>query len=261
MYSRYDDLIYTQASREMPWNPGNNMDVYYYFIDGLLIDTGPSNLAATAIPFFQSNPIQQVVLTHIHEDHAGMASWLQKHQRVPIYLHPGSLEEALREPELADYRLNIWGRRPAFKAAPIPDSLHGDKYAFDIIDTPGHYRYHKAVFLKDKGWLFAGDLVTVLRPTTIFSDENLTDMISSLQRLLDLPFHTVLCAHTGIHRTGRELFTCKLDYLLALQARIGELRAAGLRDIEICRKLFPQSASLNSVIALDFSSLHIIATL
>ncbi|MEN6389169.1 MAG: MBL fold metallo-hydrolase [Syntrophomonas sp.] len=261
MYSNHDDLIFTKGSREMPWNPGSCMNVYYYFMDGVLIDTGPSNLADVSIPFFKQHPIQQVVLTHIHEDHSGMAAWLQKNKQVPIYLHPGSLEEALKEPELAAYRIDIWGRRRAFEAAPMPDNLYGDKYIFNIIDTPGHYRHHKAVFLKEKGWLFSGDLITVLRPTAIFSDENLTEMISSIQNLLSLPFNTVLCAHTGIHRNGRDLFTRKLDYLLSLQAQILELRADGLSNVEICQKLFPQSDSLNSVIALDFSSLNIVATL
>lgn len=257
----YEDMICTKGSREMPWNPENEMDIYYYLIDGLLIDTGPSNLADIAIPFFKSNPIKQVVLTHIHEDHAGMAYWLQQNKQVPIYLHPGSLEEALREPELSTYRLHIWGRRRAFKAAPVPDILYSDKYVFDIIDSPGHYHYHKAVLLRDKGWLFSGDLVTVLRPTSIFRDENLSEMISSIHSILGLPFHTVLCAHTGIHQKGRDLFARKLDYLLGLQKQIRELRVSGLNDSEICQKLFPAAASLNSIIALDFSSLHIVNTL
>lgn len=261
MYFSHDDLIFTKGSREMPWNPGSHMDVYYYCIDGVLIDTGPYNLADVSIPFFKSNPIKQVVLTHIHEDHSGMAAWLQENKQVPIFLHPGSLEEALEEPELAAYRFDIWGRRRAFEAAPVPDNLFSDKYIFDIIDSPGHYRHHKAVFLKEKGWLFSGDLITVLRPTAIFSDENLSQMISSIQNLLSLPFNTVLCAHTGIHKNGRELFTRKLDYLLSLKSQIRELRADGFSDVEICQKLFPQSDSLNSVIASDFSSLRIVATL
>lgn len=261
MYSSYDDLIYTKGSREMPWNTGNCMDVYYYLIDGVLIDTGPSNLAATAIPFFESNPIKQVVLTHIHEDHAGMAEWLQQNKQIPIYLHPGSLEEAFKEPELTTYRLHIWGRRRAFTAYPVPDVLNSGKYRFDIIDSPGHYRHHKAVFLRDKGWLFPGDLITVLRPTSIFRDENLSDMISSLQRLLHLPFNTVFCAHTGIHENGRDLFSLKLDYLLGLQEQVRKLRAKGWENTKISQKLFPGAASLNSIIAQDFSSLHMVNTL
>lgn len=261
MVCTYEDLIYTKGSREMPWNPANEMDVYYYLIDGLLIDTGPSNLANISIPFFETQTIKQAILTHIHEDHAGMAYWLQQNKQVPVYLHPDSIAEALKEPQLSDYRLDIWGRRRAFTAAPLAEALKSDNYVFDIIDSPGHYRHHKAVLLREKGWLFSGDLITVLRPTAIFQDENLSEMILSLQHILTLPFATVFCAHTGIHRNGKDLFRHKLDYLLNLQKQVRTLRADGLDDIAITRHLFPGYTSLNSIIAQDFSSLHIIATL
>lgn len=261
MVFNYEDLVYTKGSRRMPWNPKSSMNVYYYLVDGLLIDTGPANLADIAIPFFESNDIKQVVLTHIHEDHAGMASWLQENMQVPVYLHPDSIAEALKEPQLSNYRLDIWGRRRAFTAVPLAEALKSDKYVFDIIDSPGHCRHHKAVLLEEKGWLFSGDLVTVLRPTAVFQDENLSEMILSLQHMLNLPFETVFCAHTGIHQHGKDLFRQKLDYLLKLQKRIRTLRADGLNDIEITRHLFPSHTSLNSIIAQDFSALYIIATL
>ena len=62
------------------------MKVYLYIVDGLLIDTGPSTLPWESSDFL-IHPIQQVALTHIHEDHAGMAAYLQEKIKVPfIYM-------------------------------------------------------------------------------------------------------------------------------------------------------------------------------
>ncbi len=51
--------------------PGTKMSVYSFYVDGLLIDTGSPFLLNDYIPFFTKKPIDWVVLTHYHEDHAG----------------------------------------------------------------------------------------------------------------------------------------------------------------------------------------------
>jgi len=261
MVYQFDDLVYIRGSRIMPWNPVHKMHVYYYLINGLLIDTGPSSLADQAMAFFQTHTIDQVFLTHIHEDHAGMAYWLEENKKVPIYLHPGSVGDALREPELAPYRLDIWGRRRAFTAAPMPDTISTEEYIFDVIDSPGHCPCHKTLFLRDKGWLFSGDLLSVLKPTTVFHEENLSQMIQSIKIIMELPFHTVFCTHTGILSKGRELFTRKLNYLQQIQQRVKALRMKGFSDEDITSQLFPGSKSSDNLLAQDFSSRNIVATL
>lgn len=263
--SHYEDLEYTKGSRIMPWNPPHQMKVYYYLVDGLLIDTGPANLAHVAEPFFESRNIKQVVLTHIHEDHAGMAKWLQENKKLPVYLHRELLPEALEEPQLAQYRLDIWGRRRAFSGFPLPDSFETEKYRFEVVDTPGHCPYHKAFLLKEKGWLFSGDLVTVLKPTAVFREENLSHMIASLEKVLKLPFETVFCTHNGIIRHGKKLFVRKLNYLSNLQEKVRALRARGLTDDSITRLLFPDYNAQNTFLGLDwsrdFSAYYLVSTL
>jgi len=261
MVFRFQDIEYIQGSREMPWNRPSKMKVYYYLIDGLLIDTGPSSLAEPAMAFFNARPINQVFLTHIHEDHAGMAYWLQENKQVPIYLHPGSVDEALREPELAPYRVDIWGNRPAFKASPAPDTISTGSCFFQVIDSPGHCLHHNVLYEKNKGWLFSGDLLSNLRPTSVFHEENLSQMIISIDKLLALQFDTVFCSHTGILRNGKDLFTHKLSYLLQLQEDVHDLRRRGLSDEEIDRKLFSRPNPLDMELGKDFSSYNMVHTL
>ncbi|MFA7078696.1 MAG: MBL fold metallo-hydrolase [Syntrophomonas sp.] len=257
----YDNIICARGSREMPWKPSFQMNVYYYLIDGLLIDTGPYSLAEEAIEFFNAHSIQQVFLSHIHEDHAGMAYWLQENKQVPIYLHESSLEDALREPELAAYRLDIWGRRQAFKAEPTTNAIKTGSYIFDVIDSPGHYRNHQVLHVKTKGWLFSGDLLNNLRPKSVMFDENMSEMVLSIRNILDLDFTTVFCTHTGIRKNGKELFINKLNYLLKLQDNIRVLRNRGFTDTEIDQQLFPGPDSIGSLSGGEFSSYYIVSTL
>jgi glyoxylase-like metal-dependent hydrolase (beta-lactamase superfamily II) len=151
MKYNWPDIAVWRGMREMPWNRPFMMKVYLYIVDGLLIDTGPSTLARESSDFFNSHPIQQVALTHIHEDHAGMAAYLQEKIKVPFYLHDESIAEALVEPQLSAYRLNFWGRRPAFKAQPMPDVIKCSRYSFQVIDTPGHHPHHKAFLESEQG--------------------------------------------------------------------------------------------------------------
>ncbi len=260
-FMSFEDVIYTSSSREMPWNPPFRMNVYYYLVDGLLIDTGPASLAEEAIAFFNAHTIKQVFLTHIHEDHSGMAYWLQANKQVPIYMHPDSVDEALQEPDLLQYRLDIWGRRQAFQAEPVKNTIRTDSYVFRVIDSPGHCRHHNSLYEENKGWLFLGDLLNNLRPKSIFFEENLSESILSIRKILTLNFNTVLCPHSGILPNGKELLTRKLNYLLQLQQEIKALRIKGFTDKEIEGQLFPGPDSISRMTEGDFSPYYIVSTL
>jgi glyoxylase-like metal-dependent hydrolase (beta-lactamase superfamily II) len=65
------------------------------------------------IKFFQEKHIEQVALTHIHEDHTGMAAWLQRQKNIPIYLHEKAIPEAKQRAQYRLYRRIIWGKRMA----------------------------------------------------------------------------------------------------------------------------------------------------
>ena len=257
----YEGITGWQGIREMPWKRPFKMSVFLYVVDGLLIDTGSSTLGQESIKFFKENDINQVALTHVHEDHSGMAAWLQEKLNVPIYLHEESIEEAAAEPEFAKYRQEIWGRRPAFRAQPFPEQIETEKYCFQVIDTPGHCKHHKAFLESDQGWLFSGDLLVNTRPRSVFFEENMSEMINSLEKISVLDFDTVFCSHTGISSNGRVLCRQKLDYLLNLRAKVKELRQKGLEDKEIDNRLFPEEDKIRSISDNDFSSYYIVSTL
>jgi len=64
------------------------ISVIFYYIDGLLIDTVSYNTRPSLQRFILTNPMDQLALTHYHEDHAGNADFLEKKLSVPVYGHP-----------------------------------------------------------------------------------------------------------------------------------------------------------------------------
>ncbi len=57
-----------------------------YWVDGLLIDTGPRCTAAQLARVLEQVRVEQIVVTHGHEDHiGGLALLRQRYPSVPIY--------------------------------------------------------------------------------------------------------------------------------------------------------------------------------
>lgn len=256
--SRYSNIIIGQDERSLL---GWRLGIYLYIIDGLLIDTGPYSLRQSSSGFFMENHLQQAALTHVHEDHTGMAAWLQKELRVPVYLHEQSIPFAQKKARYGLYHHLIWGKRPPFYPQPIPDILITDHYTFDVIDSPGHCPYHKVFHEKNQGWLFTGDLYVGNRQIVAYYDENMKDTIASIQKILRLEFDTVFCSHSGVIENGHKMFRQKLDFLLDLQDRVNELRRQGLTDQEIDRKLYPRVLLITRVSRGEWSSYNMISTI
>ena len=79
--SYHEDVICAQDEVSLL---SSTLPISFFLVDGLLVDTGPSFLAELSTAFFNKHEIDQVVLTHVHEDHCGMAGWLQKNKQIPV---------------------------------------------------------------------------------------------------------------------------------------------------------------------------------
>jgi len=256
--SSYEDVIYC---REEVTLFGNKMSVFLFLVDGLLVDTGPSVLSKESISFFQTHEIDQVALTHVHEDHCGMAPWLQKNKQVPIFLHKDAIATALKPAILPRYRLKIWGERLPFQAQKMPEVIRTQNHRFIPIDTPGHCAAHVVLLEKEKSWLFTGDIFISVKQHVAFREENLKQMIESLKGLLKLDFKTIFCAHSGVLTDGHRLLEDKLAYLLELQEKVRALEREGLTPKMIDKKLFPLRHPITDVSEGEGTSLNMIRTL
>lgn len=139
----------------------------------VLVECGPgstqANLtAALAAQGYAPADISDVLLTHIHLDHAGAAGWLAAHG-ARIHVHEVGAPH-LHNPEkllnsatriYGDLMDHLWGQFlpvPAEKLVIVGDNnvIEIEGLRFKALDTPGHASHHLAYIFEDT--CFSGDV-------------------------------------------------------------------------------------------------------
>ncbi len=241
--------------------PGTSFRVHLYYVDGMLIDTGPRRLAGLFRTFFSSLPhVEYVVLTHLHEDHSGMASHAAA-AGIPVLCHPDSVSAASRPFSLPFYRRAFWRSPKPFAAKPLPDKVQTAHYTFDVIATPGHTPEHVALYEREQGWLFSGDLYLGTRVMTAMREESLPTLMASLRKVLALDFDTMFCAHVGPVDDGKAALRAKLQYLEDLQGRVRQLAERGLTVRQATKQIYPKLQMMTVLSGGEFSPLHVVHSL
>lgn len=251
---RYFSLAKSWAGRTI-------MSSGVYFVDGMLLDTGPANAHVEFASIIGSVDAEQVVLTHHHEDHAGNAVFAANHlDRAPL-AHPLALSLLRKPAALPMYRKIIWGTAPPIDADALGATLHTREHAFEVIHTPGHAPDHVALYEPTRRWLFAGDLYLAPRLKLARDEEDLTQMMASLRELMMLPDCTLFCQHTGRHKSHQKSLGRKLDYLLGLQQRALVMHEEGRTIAEIVRELKLGKRAMTIASRGEFSAYHLVGGL
>ncbi|MGE7908495.1 MBL fold metallo-hydrolase [Lysinibacillus xylanilyticus] len=237
---------------------GIGMSVYSFFVDGLLIDTGSYSLSQEFQSFFNEIQIEQLALTHSHEDHSGNAAWLQQHKEVPIYIHRDSVSICANDGEYPLYRQALWGERPAFNAQPFGDTLQTNSATWDIIETPGHTTDHLSFYNRETGALFTGDLYIQTKTKVVLDEENIVHTLASLKKILNYDFEEVYCCHAGFLADGRTKIQEKIAYLEEMESNIRRLFDKGYSVEEMTKSIFARDYPITKVSGEQWSSKHII---
>ncbi len=139
----------------------------------ILVESGPGSTIPTLVKNlaqygFAPDDITDVLLTHIHLDHAGAAGWLARHGArihvheigAPHMIDPGKLLSSAKRIYLENMD-RLWG-----EFLPVPteklqilqknDIIEIEGLVFKALDTPGHAYHHMAYLFK--GTCFCGDV-------------------------------------------------------------------------------------------------------
>jgi len=256
--------------------------VNIYLIQGdngyLLIDTGwnteeafdslKRQLAEVGISF---KDISQIVVTHIHPDHYGLAGRLKQLSQAKIYIH--HLEENLIEPRYIKMggllaQLEHWLRTNGvitdevpqlqtaslgmekFVASALPDiKLYGDEtisaghFNFKVIWTPGHSPGHICLYEPAQKILISGDhILPTITPNVGLHPQStrnpLGDYLNSLDTIKELDVNLVLPGHENPFtelqpRIGAIVQHHKLRNLEILQTAVAKPKTAYQISTEI----------------------------
>ncbi len=145
-----------------------------------LVETGP----ATSYPALKAglhalgialDEVTDILVTHIHLDHAGAAGWLARETDATVHVHhvgaphladPSRLLSSAQR-IYGDQMDMLWGETvpvPADQVAALQDGDVVDAAGLNVraVDTPGH-AYHHMAYLLD-GLCFTGDVAAVRLP-------------------------------------------------------------------------------------------------
>ncbi|MBK36675.1 MAG: hypothetical protein CME26_14250 [Gemmatimonadetes bacterium] len=136
------------------------------------LEEDPGLVASLRAAGVDAKSIDRVILSHLHQDHAGGATTGTEKDYVPTF---PNARYVIQEGEWKDAReadgqsVNAYPQASVMdplEAASVVDFVDGDVDlgTIRLVQTPGHTRAHQSVLIESKGeaFFFAGDLV----PTT-----------------------------------------------------------------------------------------------
>lgn len=215
-----------EGARVGRFNSGVNTTFIVYRMGETLIDSGPSNQWQSVRSYIDEKPVEQLLLTHHHEDHAGNAAKIAKRfDLVPFA--PVQAQEKLRKGYKTPLvQKLIWGNPKPVETLPLPTLvILSDGSKLIPVHTPGHAKDLHCFHMPDQGWLFSGDLYIAKSIRYMRSDEHLDIHVNSIRKALALDFGTLLCPHRGIVENGKAALTEKLSNILNLCEQAQELQS------------------------------------
>jgi len=209
-----------------------------YWVEGLLIDTGPSCTAPQLLRMLEHVFVDRIVLTHRHEDHiGGLALLHERFPDAPIYAPRGALS-TLRDPSrlhVPAYRRAFWGTPQGVDRArsydEISDVVRTSSYSFRVVETPGHTPDHVSLFEPEQRWLFSGDAFISGEERAWSRETDLFGVLSSLRTLESLRPERLFpgSGHVRGGSAGAPLLAihAKIKWLTKLAKDVATLEAKG----------------------------------
>jgi glyoxylase-like metal-dependent hydrolase (beta-lactamase superfamily II) len=216
-----------------------------YWLDGLLIDTGPACTAGQLVRVLRRLPVRQIAITHAHEDHIGGLSLLRQSFPDAAIYAPRQAIPLIEEPQ----RLGMQWHRRLLWGAPQPtlgvqsldsvdDRLSTGEFTLRAVETPGHSRDHVSYFEPRYRWLFSGDAFIGGRDVAWTSESDMFAIVSSLRTLASLRPERMFPGSGSVRRTPLPELHGKVGALVQLAQEVHRLEQSGSTTGEMVETLF-----------------------
>jgi len=209
-----------------------------YFIDGLLIDSGHSNMRKEVLTEISNLNVNQMFITHHHEDHTGNLNALQKHFQVPSFASARCVKIMKEPPRISFGQMMMWGNRPSNTNLQIKeDFIETKNYRFELIPIPGHAIDMLALYERNQGWLFSADLWMNDFIRIFMRPESMKQQIESMRRVLKLDFEVLLCSHNPQFKDGKLKVKKKLEFFEYFYQTVVDLYQRGFSPKAIIKEM------------------------
>lgn len=214
------------------------LHVHIYFVDGLLIDTGQSRMQKDVISNLRHLEVNQIFISHHHEDHSGNIAEIHDLYKCPVFASPRCCELMQSPPKISFAQKMVWGDRPPFKEIrPVPNELKTKNYYFQVIPIPGHAEDMLALYEPNHKWLFSADLYINSYISYFLKDESMRKQMESMRSILKLDFETMFCSHNPKMTGGKAQVKKKLDYFESFFDQVSTYHQKGYGVNQIMKEM------------------------
>lgn len=180
----------------------------YYIDDAVktIIDT-PIDVRFAGL--FKEDPVDLIINTHFHADHCGCNHLFPQAE---IMAHPDDIPAMQSYKTFEDFygidKYNApdkilsflpWHPSPIIRSIRDGDVISLGKTDLEVIHTPGHTPGHCALYWREKGVLFSGDIdLSSFGPWYGNKVSDVDQLITSIKRLIALEPKIILSGHMGV---------------------------------------------------------------
>ena len=187
-----------------------------------IVDPGPATCLQTLELGLQQhgvrwNDVRQILLTHIHLDHAGATGTIVRaHPHITVLVHERGAGHMADPQKLIDSATRLYGddmNRLWGEIAPVPaanlvtlaggERVESGGRTFEVAYTPGHASHHVSYFDRESGVAFVGDTAGVcidggyVLPPTPPPDIDVEKWRGSLDQIEAWSPDTIFLTHFG----------------------------------------------------------------
>jgi glyoxylase-like metal-dependent hydrolase (beta-lactamase superfamily II) len=233
-----------------------------------LVDPGPSTtleglMKSLAGQGIRAGDVRQILLTHIHLDHAGATGlWLRANPQIEVFVHEHGARHMIDPAKLlaSATRLygadmdRLWGEVLPVPAAQVRILKGGERLSaggrwLDVAWTPGHAIHHVSYFDRSSGVAFVGDVAGIRRgsgayilPPTPPPDIDLEAWRGSADLISAWDPDTLFLTHFGPHGGVRPHFQQLFERLETWSSLVRRLLADPALDDEERERRFVEEA-------------------